>query len=64
MKFLADLNPAYPSKGQLRYVVYAKHADGARFEAKQFRSLQRANEYAYKREVQYERSHGVPYLGD
>jgi len=64
-KFYADLNPAWPSKGERRYAIFRREDNGETHKLwRQYNALRPANVAAYKLQVQYERSREAPYLGD
>ena len=65
VKFVADLNPAYPAKGERRYCVF-RVEDGKRLKLpRQFNKLNTAERHAYEVAVRYERrTNRIVYVGD
>lgn len=64
--FFADLNPAYPSRGQHRYSVFRREPDGSatRLTSRSFVTLRRAARAAHQMQVTFERRRRPVYLGD
>ena len=65
VKFVADLNPAYPAKGERRYVVY-RVENGERVKLpRQFNKLTAAERHAYIVETNFwRRTNRRVYVGD
>jgi hypothetical protein len=64
--YTVDVNPAYPGKGELRFVIY-RNDYGTRVIHRQCRTLKSARRRAYLAEVAFERRRKkieTPYLGD
>jgi hypothetical protein len=65
-KFYADLNPAYPSKGERKYAAFRRE-DSEVIKLKQFNALKAAEKWAIELERRYWRRENAaryPYLGD
>jgi len=65
-KFYADLNPAYPAKGERRYCIFEREDNGSRRSTgRAFNSLKVATKYAYGLTVGRERQRNrIIYPGD
>lgn len=63
--YFADLNPAYPAKGERRYCVYARELGELNKCPRQFNALRSAERFAFKLQVRHEQQMSRRiYVGD